>query len=149
MERSIDVSGELQDDVATFTNTGANAEDVWLVFPNVDALHALNDLGGYGEVHIKANANMFTSTKSRSGRRVPNARALRARSELIVSWQASGARDGNRTRIASLEGHAPKILKGFLTISNRAGRCLPTTPQVIGYESKACYQSRDGDSFVG
>ena len=56
--------GELQNDVATFTNTGANAEDVWLVFPNVDALHAINDLGRYGEVHIKANADEVFHSKN-------------------------------------------------------------------------------------
>ncbi len=56
--------GELKNDVATFTNTGANAEDVWLVFPNVDALHALNDLGGFGEVHIKANADEVFHSKN-------------------------------------------------------------------------------------
>ena len=43
--------------VASFSNTGANAEDVWLVFPNADALHALNNLGTYGEIHILANAD--------------------------------------------------------------------------------------------
>lgn len=47
--------GERQTATGTFENTGANAQDVWLVFPNADALHALNNLGTYGEVHIAAN----------------------------------------------------------------------------------------------
>ena len=47
--------GERQTAALTFENTGQNAQDVWLVFPNADALHALNDLGSYGEAHIAAN----------------------------------------------------------------------------------------------
>jgi len=36
-----------------YVNTGANTQDVWLVFTNAEALHALNNLGKYGEVTIK------------------------------------------------------------------------------------------------
>ncbi len=39
-----------------FTNSGANAEDVWIVFPNATALSALNNLGNYGDIQINANA---------------------------------------------------------------------------------------------
>ncbi len=39
-----------------YTNTGKNAEDVYIVFPTADALHALNDMGTYGAVTI-ADAN--------------------------------------------------------------------------------------------
>lgn len=49
--------GEPQTLTLSFQNTGANNQDVWLVFPNADALHSLNDLGRYGEVHIKANSD--------------------------------------------------------------------------------------------
>ncbi len=35
-----------------YTNTGNNAEDVYIVFPQADALHALNDLGTYGAATI-------------------------------------------------------------------------------------------------
>ncbi len=38
-----------------YSNTGTSPEDVWIVFNNADALHALNDLGTYGEFHIAAN----------------------------------------------------------------------------------------------
>lgn len=44
--------GEKQTVTAHFQNTGLNAEDVWVVFPNAVALHALNDLGHFGEFHI-------------------------------------------------------------------------------------------------
>ncbi|MBW4061900.1 hypothetical protein HJC99_05000 [Candidatus Saccharibacteria bacterium] len=39
----------------SWTNTGLNKEDVFVVFSNPDALHALNNLGTYGEVHIVGN----------------------------------------------------------------------------------------------
>ena len=38
-----------------YVNTGLNAQDVWVVFNDKDALHALNDLGTYGEFHVAAN----------------------------------------------------------------------------------------------
>jgi hypothetical protein len=45
-----------------FGNTGINAEDVWVVFPNAIALSALNDLGHYGQLHITSNgADIFDS----------------------------------------------------------------------------------------
>lgn len=47
--------GEVQTVDAYMRNTGLNNQDVWVVFDNADALHALNDLGTYGEFHIKAN----------------------------------------------------------------------------------------------
>lgn len=47
--------GEPQTVTGTYQNTGANNEDVWLVFNNADALHAINDLGTYGQAHILSN----------------------------------------------------------------------------------------------
>jgi len=44
--------GEPQSVTAGYQNTGTSPEDVWIVFPNVDALHALNNLGSYGSVSI-------------------------------------------------------------------------------------------------
>jgi hypothetical protein len=38
-----------------YQNTGANAEDVYIVFPNATALSALNNLGHYGQGHLSAN----------------------------------------------------------------------------------------------
>jgi hypothetical protein len=37
-----------------FTNIGHNAEDVYLVFNNAGALHALNNMGRYGQVMISS-----------------------------------------------------------------------------------------------
>lgn len=39
----------------SYQNTGANAEDVYIVFYNATALSALNNLGHYGQVHLSAN----------------------------------------------------------------------------------------------
>lgn len=47
--------GELQAQSVTYKNTGSSPQDVWLVFPNVTALSALNNLGTYGEVHVANN----------------------------------------------------------------------------------------------
>lgn len=44
-----------------FQNSGANAEDVWLVFDNATALSALNNLGTYGEVHVSNGSALFDS----------------------------------------------------------------------------------------
>lgn len=49
--------GEVQTVDAKVTNTGLNNQDVWVVFDNADALHALNNLGTYGEFHIAANGS--------------------------------------------------------------------------------------------
>jgi len=48
--------GESQTVSERYRNTGVNAQDVWVVFNNPDALHALNDLGTYGEFHVAANS---------------------------------------------------------------------------------------------
>ncbi len=45
--------GAPQTVLASYKNIGSATQDIWLVFPNVDALHALNDLGSYGSVSIK------------------------------------------------------------------------------------------------
>lgn len=60
--------GVQQTAALTFRNIGQNAQDVWLVFPNVDALHALNNLGSYGEAHIAANGTeVFGSANLNDG----------------------------------------------------------------------------------
>jgi hypothetical protein len=54
--------GVAQSAKVTYKNTGSAPQDIYLTFPNADALHALNDLGSYGEVHIKSNgAEVFGS----------------------------------------------------------------------------------------
>lgn len=53
---------------AHFTNTGKNAQDVYLVFPNAEALHSLNNLGTYGSVTIKsAGTTVFSSSNLNDG----------------------------------------------------------------------------------
>jgi hypothetical protein len=47
--------GTPQSATVNYQNNGRNPQDVWVVFPNADALHSLNQLGTYGEVHIAAN----------------------------------------------------------------------------------------------
>lgn len=47
--------GEAQTATVSYENNGANNEDVWIVFNNPTALSALNNLGTYGEVHLKGN----------------------------------------------------------------------------------------------
>ena len=47
--------GVMQTVDARYVNTGLNAQDVWVVFNNADALHALNDKGTFMEFHLEAN----------------------------------------------------------------------------------------------
>lgn len=57
--------GEQQAKTVGFTNTGDNAEDVWVVFPQSalgDFDHStdtglVNDLGTYGEIHVDSNGS--------------------------------------------------------------------------------------------
>lgn len=44
--------GEPQSVTVNYKNTGTSPEDVWIVFTDKDALHALNNLGTYGSVSI-------------------------------------------------------------------------------------------------
>jgi|EndMetStandDraft_6_1072998.scaffolds.fasta_scaffold77906_2 hypothetical protein len=47
--------GDYKSVTVTYTNTGTVPEDVYLTFPNLTALSALNSLGTYGEVHVSVN----------------------------------------------------------------------------------------------
>ena len=47
--------GQAQSTTLRYSNTGTNDEDVWIVFNNAAKLHALNQLGTYGEVHVASN----------------------------------------------------------------------------------------------
>jgi hypothetical protein len=46
--------GDRQTLTGRVTNTGTGHEDVYMKFPDAAALHGLNTLGGFGEVHIAA-----------------------------------------------------------------------------------------------
>jgi hypothetical protein len=55
--------GEPQTVTVKYKNTGANPQDVWIVFNNATALSALNNLGTYGEASLAANGTaLFHST---------------------------------------------------------------------------------------
>jgi hypothetical protein len=49
--------GDPQTVTVNYQNTGANAEDVYAVFPNATALSALNNLGSYGTLHLSSAGN--------------------------------------------------------------------------------------------
>jgi hypothetical protein len=49
--------GDPQAVTVNYQNTGSNAEDVYVVFPNATALSALNNLGSYGTVHLSSAGN--------------------------------------------------------------------------------------------
>ncbi len=61
-----------------YTNTGTATEDIYLQFPNLTALSALNDLGTYGAASIStagygtANGTIFSSTNLRDERTPDN-----------------------------------------------------------------------------
>ncbi|MEO7006711.1 MAG: hypothetical protein ABI065_06730 [Terrimesophilobacter sp.] len=53
-----------------YSNTGNSPEDVWVVFPNSDALAALNDLGTFGEFGLSSSTggHIFYSHNLRDDR---------------------------------------------------------------------------------
>lgn len=51
--------GEPQTATVEYQNTGASKQDVWVVFNNKEALHALNNLGTYGEVTLSNSGGVF------------------------------------------------------------------------------------------
>lgn len=60
--------GTPQTVTATYTNTGNSPQDVWVVFNNPDALHAINDLGTYGEFHVSSfGVEKFASANLNDG----------------------------------------------------------------------------------
>lgn len=60
--------GTLQSKTVSYTVTGSAPEDVYLVFPNADALHAVNNMGTFGEVHVKSNGTeIFGSNNLNDG----------------------------------------------------------------------------------
>ena len=65
--------GEPQTATVNFQNTGTVPQDFYVVFKNVPALHALNNLGTYGEVHLKGGPTgnsvaLFDSANLQDGR---------------------------------------------------------------------------------
>lgn len=58
--------GDFQTSTVHYTNSGKNAEDVYLVFSNAEALHSVNNLGGYGEAKIGSNGTTVFSSDNLS-----------------------------------------------------------------------------------
>jgi hypothetical protein len=63
--------GEAQSATATYLNTGKNKQDVYLVFPNADALHAINDLGHFGEAHVSSNGTEIFASQNLNDNTAP------------------------------------------------------------------------------
>jgi len=60
--------GDFQTSTVHYSNDGSNAEDVYLVFNNAQALHSVNNLGTYGEAKIGSNGTtVFSSTNLNDG----------------------------------------------------------------------------------
>lgn len=51
--------GEVYSATAYFQNSGDSVQDVYLTFPNLTALSALNNLGTYGAVKVLVNGNVI------------------------------------------------------------------------------------------
>jgi hypothetical protein len=69
--------GEQKLATVNFKNTGTGPQDFYLVFPNGPALHALSNLGSFGEVHVvggkgRAMVDLFDSTNLQDGRTKEN-----------------------------------------------------------------------------
>jgi hypothetical protein len=69
--------GEPKTATVDFRNKGTGNQDFYVVFPNGPALHALNNLGGYGEVHVTGGKTgnivaLFDSANLQDGRTLAN-----------------------------------------------------------------------------
>lgn len=65
--------GEQKTATVSFRNKGTGNQDFYLVFPNGPALHALNNLGEYGELHVTGGKTdavvpVFDSANLQDGR---------------------------------------------------------------------------------
>ena len=65
--------GEPQTVHFDYKNIGSGVQDLWLTFPNVPALHALNNLGSFGYLKIVDSSAgvVFESSNLQDGRTVP------------------------------------------------------------------------------
>jgi len=60
--------GTPQNQHVSYTVTGTGPEDVYLVFPNAEALHSVNNMGTYGDAYVKSNGTqVFASTNLNDG----------------------------------------------------------------------------------
>jgi hypothetical protein len=68
--------GVRQSASGTYRNVGRMAQDVWLVFNNADALHALNDLGADAEIHLTSNGTEIFASQNLTANALPRALKL-------------------------------------------------------------------------
>ncbi len=69
--------GEKHTAAIDFVNTGTGSQDFYIAFPNRPALHAFNQLGSYGEVHLTGGKTgaivpLFDSMNLQDGRHAAN-----------------------------------------------------------------------------
>ena len=62
--------GEAQTVTLNYLNTGTGPEDIWLAFPDASSLHALNNLGSYGQISVADSVagTVFSSTNLNDNR---------------------------------------------------------------------------------
>lgn len=53
------IPGDSQTVTVNYLNSGKNTQDVWITFPNVTALSALNNLGSFGEASLATPAGVI------------------------------------------------------------------------------------------
>jgi hypothetical protein len=66
--------GEPKSVTFDYQSTGTGTQDLWITFPNVPALHALNNLGHYGYFKVTDSSSgvVFESSNLQDGRTLPS-----------------------------------------------------------------------------
>jgi len=119
--------GTPQTVTSRYTNTGLNNQDVWVVFNNADALHALNDLGTYGEFHLAANGNaLLDSTNLNDGK-----------SNTAVTPNTCGP-------FGATAGLCNPLLPSYKLASNMGPGAVGNVSFTFAYAGKTVYQSEAG-----
>lgn len=119
--------GSPQTVTSRYTNTGLNNQDVWVVFNNPEALHALNDLGTYGEFHLAANGNaLLDSTNLNDGK-----------SNLAVTGNTCGP-------FGAGAGLCNPLLPSYKLASDMAPGVTGNVSFTFAYAGKSVHQSEAG-----
>lgn len=131
-----------------YKNTGANVQDVWIVFNNATALSSLNDLGSYGEVHLKANSkalfdsNNLADNPARCGAFSPSgcwplAKQYKVASNVVPGGTGSVSFSFNYSKkLESGEGgswNGYPVMKGQYSASNLKGQTTVNEGDGAGY----------------
>lgn len=78
--------GTPQTATVTYKNTGTAKEDIYLVFPNVQALHALNNRGRYGYAQVTSNGQLVFQSSNLTDGYAANPTST----EALSTWTAQG-----------------------------------------------------------